>query len=285
MSSDKFDNFILWNIIKNSKYDPYGTLDRLEEYIRGFPIDIVAYKCYINVLIDIGQFEEAKEILNFVELSFPDKIDEKIIYSKFRLLSFTEKYEEAYEIYKKYKNKLITIEPRIEFFEVVYDLYNNKELRRNGFSTNSYLYNQIIEYKKEDFIDHIKKHLADYNMNLEEPNPALFNSDFPLDDVIEELDKLIPNEKKTYFGFCNNFYVFKYDNAGRVSNKSVDYFRVVVLNNTNRFITMYPMQHGELLPYIDLNYLNKNYSNPKVKRLSRVDMFYNKYGNQLNNKK
>ena len=73
--------------------------------------------------------------------------------------------------------------------------------------------------------------------------------------------------------------MFKYDNAGRISNKSVDYFRLVTIHGTNAFITMYPMHHGASLPYTDLNYLNEDYKNNNVKRLSRVDKFYNKYGN------
>ncbi len=118
-------------------------------------------------------------------------------------------------------------------------------------------------------------------MDLDDPNPAIFNLDFPLEVVLTELKTLIPNDTMTNFGFYNNFYLFKYDNVGKVNRRSVDYFRVVVINGTNKILTMYPLEHGENLPYVDLNYLNPIYQKPSEKKLSRVEKFYQKYNEFL----
>lgn len=283
--SDKFDNFTLWNIIKKSKYDPFDTLEQLKVYIEKYPTDIVAYRTYIIVLIDLGRFEEAETIINFIEHRFPNFIDEKFIFNKFRLFCFTGRFEEANEMYKAHKEELLSVEPRIDFFDVIYRLQKGEQLERHLSPERNYLYNQIVDYNKDDFVEHIKKHTADYNLDIEDSNHAIFNPDFPIDDIIDELEKIIPNENKTYFGFSNNFYVFKFNNAGRVSNKSVDFFRVVTLNGTNHFITMYPMEHGELLPHIDLNHLNKSVDSPKVRQLSRLEKFNQKYEKYLKTQK
>ena len=61
------------------------------------------------------------------------------------------------------------------------------DLRRR--EPNSYMFRQIVEYKEEDFRDHIKKHLADYNENDRNISVAYFNSDFPIDKAIIEVKK------------------------------------------------------------------------------------------------
>ena len=40
---------------------------------------------------------------------------------------------------------------------------------------------------------------------------------------------------------------------------------------------MYPADDCENLPYTDLNYLNEEITNPKVKRLSQIDKFNQRY--------
>lgn len=141
------------------------------------------------------------------------------------------------------------------------------------------MHNQLIDYQEEDFLDHIKKHLANYNMYLEKPNPTVFNPDFPFETVLNEIKTLIPCDIKTNFSFYNNFYVFKYDNAGMINYKTVDYFRAVVINGTDKIVTMYPLENGMNLPHLDLNYLSIMYQKPVSKKLSRVDSFYQKYSN------
>ena len=272
----KYNSHTLYHIAKHIKYNPYYALARLEEYLETFYEDYYGYICYIKTLIDIGDFEEAIPIIEFVESAFPDKLDSNLYYHKLRLCTFLEDYETAYQIYTNYKEEFLSIDNRISIFEVIYNkkVYDNIE---RSSTPSRYLYNQIVEYRHDDFINHISKHLANNNRNTKSPNPTIFNVDFPINEIITELKSIIPNDNRTYFNFAENFYVFKYNNNGKIDNKNADYFRVVTLHNTNELITMYPMKSGAVLPYTDLNYLNNAENKPKVRSLSRTEKFNQKY--------
>ncbi len=274
--TEKYNSYALYHIIKHIKYNPYYALARLEEYIETYYEDYFGYLCYVKTLVDIGNFKEALSIIEFVESAFPNKVDSNLYYHKLRIHAFLGNYETAYQIYNDYKEAFLRIDSRVAIFEVIYNkkVYNNIERTS---TPSRYLYNQIAEYSDNDFINHINKHLANNNQNDKSPNPTIFNQDFPIEQVIEELKTIIPNDNRTYFNFSENFYVFKYDNCGRINNKNTDYFRVVALHNTNELITMYPMKSGIILPYTDLNYLKPEKGKPKVRTLTRTEIFNQKY--------
>ena len=278
-NSEKFNNYELFQIVKEMKYNPYYAFSEIEDYLSRFPDDCYAYSYYIKLLIDLGRFEEAFSVLDFAENTFPDKIDINFIFGKIRALIFTGKYEEAYKIYTIYKDELISNDFRMSIFETICAIKVKNASLVKDISGNRYLYNQLIDYSYDDFLVHMQKHMADYNIDSESPNPVIFSHDFPFDKVLSEIDKLIPNNDRIHYSFFYNFYVFKYDANGRINNKTVDYFRVVTFHNTKDIITMYPMQNGSALPYVDLNYLNDVYDSKKVKKLSRVDRFNQKYSN------
>lgn len=273
----EFDNYLLGNIMKYYKYEPFNVIGQLEDYIRDYPRDYVGYTYYAKMLIDTGDLETAEQVLNFIDDTFPDVKKAEIKYHRVRLLMLSGRFEEAKEVFEQYKEAITSRDPKNELFEVMYDAITNNEKRRSY--NNRYLINQMIEYRYEDFLNHIKRHLADNNKDLDEPNAVIFAPDFPMEQILEEVKQYIPGDKKLFFGYYNDFYTFKYDCSGRVDNKSVDYFRIVTIHDTANFITMYPLDSGELLPYIDLNYLKEEKEESKVKRLSRVDRFNQKYGN------
>lgn len=142
---------------------------------------------------------------------------------------------------------------------------------------NRYLYKQINEYDINDFYDHIKKHLYDCSTEFSEESWDKFFEDFPLKEIINESKKYIPSNKCLYKGFYTSVYVFKFDNCGKVNNKTVDYFKIICLENNSNFITMYPADECKYLPYIDLNYLKQENELPKIKRLSQIEKFNQKY--------
>ncbi|MBQ6546867.1 MAG: hypothetical protein IJL74_02585 [Bacilli bacterium] len=274
MSQNKYNNHTLFQIVKHMKYNPYYAFSKLEDYLYEYHNDYYAYTYYVKLLIDLGNLEEAESMISFLETTFPKQIEDNLIFAKVRLLMFTGRFEEAFDLYNNYKEMLDSNGSAIIAIETMYE----KMVKDNFFEgpSGSYLRNQIVDYDYDAFLNHIQKHTADYNSSLDKPNPVIFSPDFPLDKVFEEINKIIPNDKCTYFSVYYNFYVFKYDGNGRINNKLANYFRVVTLHNTNEIITMYPMDHGALLPYIDLNYLKEE--KPSVKVMSRVDKFYKKYG-------
>lgn len=130
---------------------------------------------------------------------------------------------------------------------------------------------------EEDFLSYIQKHTADYNMNLDNPNPCIFTPDFPLEEIVEEVKKRIPSNDRLCYGFFEDTYVFQYDDCGRVENRPVDFFKVIAFDQENSgLITMYPAKECEELPSINLNYMApKTYQ--KKKTLSQIEKFNRRY--------
>ena len=272
----KYNNYKLFQIAKHMNYNPYYALAKLEDYIYEFHKDYYGYAYYLRILIDLGLFEEAKSVLDFIESAFPQLVDDYIIFHKLRLLLFTDNYEEAYNLYNRHNAVLLAKYPRTKVVEIIYEKFVNGVV--NSAYSKNYLNQQIVNYSSDCFLEHMQKHMNEYNIDVENPNPVIFNPDFPLNEIVDEINRIVPNDNRTYFSIFYNFYVFKYDDNGKIDNKYSDYFRVVTIHNTNKIITMYPMQHGEALLYTDFNYLNTE-KKVKTRKISRVDRFYQKYGN------
>jgi len=281
-----FDSWEFRYIISLFDTDPLEAKVRFEEYLRNYPNDYSAYTYYTFLLIILGNFEEAESVLEDVQNSYVndynfmkdkkkvDLMEKNIIFDTLKLLSYQERYEELFEFCQNHINEIKQLKLNS------LDFYCKQKLGIQCPEDKvklSYLINQIANYSESEFLEHIKKHLADYNQDLDVPNESIFGSDFTIAHVLEEVKKYIGSDKRLYSGFYENLYVFKYNGCGRVNNKLVDYFKIVVLHNTDHFITMFPATGCENLPYIDLNYLIHEDSKPKMKKLSQIDKFNQRY--------
>lgn len=279
MKTKYFNEFEFKSAFEFIDKNPFIAKTKFENYIKKYPTDYSAYPYYISSLIIIGNFDEAEKHLRYLEQikytndSFKHQLGKmkilknNVYFSYFKLLSYQHKYNELYKFCK-------------DNFSIIVDLkltslvfYCRKKLNLLDKSTregNTYLYRQILDYDEEDFLDHIKKHLADFNKDLDVPNSNIFSPNFPISKVIEAVKNCIPSDKRLLTGFYEDTYVFKYDYCGRVNNKITNYFKVVCFNDTNDIITMFPTTNCEELPFVDLNHLNLtiNIENSKVKKLS-----------------
>ena len=262
--------------------NPYEAKKLLEDYYKKYPHDFSSKPYYVYVLIILNKIEEARDFLEKIEAEIEndsvfqqhaDKYfytDRGIKLNMIRLLAREKKYLELLNFIQRYPN--IMDDYCISF-------YCRSQLGLLGEERkyNSYYFNQTVSYEEEDFRKHVERHTADYNMDLDDPNPSIFVPDFPLDEVIEEVKKYIPSNKRLCFGMFENTYVFRYDECGRDKNKLVDYFKVICFNDDEtHFITMCPSNYCEELPYIDLNYM-KQVEKPKQKVLSQIDKFNQRY--------
>ena len=283
--------YILNSLDKN----PLLTRKKIEEYLEKYPKDYLAYIYYAHILIVLGFFDEAETILdnleniindkkfkNNIPKSLQDKNKFNIISTRLSLLAYQEKYIELQQYYNEnihsIKQMDLELNPLMFYCRKKLGLIDSERRDKH-----SYLFKQIVQYKESDFLEHIKKHLADYNQNVEEPNPCIFNFDFPITEILTEIKKYIPSDKRLCSNFYVNVYVFKYDGCGKVNGESVNYFKIVCFHNTNDIITVYPDVDCQALPYTDLNYMNKYYSSPKTlslkhKGLSQIEKFNQRYG-------
>lgn len=269
--------------------DPIECKNRFEEYLRKYPKDYSTYPYYVGVLIQLGEFDKAENILNYVidifnnSDNFPNQKDkikifqENIFYSKLKLLSYREKYSELYEfcINNPALIKKLSLDS-VEFYAKV----KNNKIDTTSRDNVSYSLRQMIQYDENEFLNHIKKHLSDYIYDIENPNKNLFAAGFPFEKVINETKKYIPSKKCLFPGIFENVYVFKYTNCGKDNNKTVDFFKVICFHNTQNYITMVPCAECENLPYVDLDYLINTNDIPKIKTLSQIDKFNKRYNNK-----
>lgn len=278
---DRWEFLQAYDLIHN---DPIRSITLFEEYIKKYPSDYSAQNYYVYLLIVLGKIDEANVFLNNMEQAMYynskfcnhfDKIEfvnKGIFLNKIRLYSRLGEYEELYA----YFIRNIQIFDDGDLFVVPFYCRNKLGLLEKDKEYSSYLYGQIANYSKNNFLKHVERHTADYNMNLDKPNSSIFSPSFPLGKVLDEIKNYIPSEKGLGYGFFEDTYVFKYDECGRSKNKVVDYFKVICFHDDNNLITMCPSEDCENFPYTDLNYLIKE-DKPKVKSLSQIEKFNRKY--------
>lgn len=281
MAYKYYDDWEFKKIMATSGNNPYRAAIELKEYLEKYPLDYTTYPYYISILIIIGQFNAARENLDYIETILEsgvykndakrnDILKYSILYSKFKLLCCEEKYKEAYDLY-------VANAEIIDSFDVnkiVYFLKIKLGLLEENIEERAYLpyfYRQAIDYQESDFLHHAKKHCKDTLYGDEEAESE-FVSGFPIEDVVTEIKKYIPSNRKLYHGFVDNTYFFKYDNCGSCDKKMINYIKVITFNESNKIITMYPYLNGERFSYVDLNYM-KVEDSPKVRRRSQIDKF------------
>ena len=283
MSNKYFDIFEFKQIMNLMDIDPYASLSLYEQYLNKYPNDYSAYLLYCSNLIILGKLDDAERIYNYFENKYKNdkelegterskKIKESQVFTKIKLLSYQEKYDELYDFCIKNINIIRECNMHDAFF---YSRKMTNRLDLNKRDENSYLFSQIVRYEEKDFLNHIKKHMLNTDETIEKECNTIFKQDFPVEKVIEEIKKYIQSDKKLFLGFYDNVYYFKYDGCGRVDNNVVDYIKVVCFNGTKNFITMCPVVGSKNLPYEDLNYLVNE--EPEIKRMSQIDKFNKKF--------
>lgn len=282
MNNKYFDTWEFKKALANLDFNPFESVVKLENYLSKYPKDYSMRAYYSYSLITVGEFNKARKILEQLEkeafkdpqfVRQTDKVEslrKNIIFNKMRFLSYIEKYDDLYNFYLNNKKRIIDMDINEVAF---YSCIKAGKLDPNVRENHRYLFRQILEYKESDFLDHIQKHLADYNAGLEEPNKNIFSSKFPLDKVLKEIEKHFDSMKALYTGFFEDTYIFKYDACGRADDRLVDCFKVVCFHNTKNIITMCPVSNANNLPSKDLNYMVEE----KVKMVSQIDKFNKRF--------
>ncbi|MBR1413586.1 MAG: hypothetical protein IJ574_02840 [Bacilli bacterium] len=287
-----FNEYEFHKAVNTSRNNLNKAIIMLEEYIEKYPDDYCAYDYYALFLIRNGIYDKAQNIINVTkskidkDIQFQREVEKykkssyRYIHNKLLILAAKEKYQEFYDYYieniKIIKEMYEALDVNLEslFFYSKIQLGIKPKHNRDYYS---YLYRQIIEYNEEEFLEHVKKHMADYNYENDYYSNSLFAENFDYNKILKEVKKNIPSNNRKIDEFITDYYYFKYDNCGRYDYKIQDYFKVIVLHNTANIITMYPTTLSEDIPYIDLNYLKALEEQPKTKRLSQVDKFKTKY--------
>lgn len=281
MGKDYFNTLETDKIFNLKKPNPYLALKKYEEYFDQYPKDYSTYWYYIDTLLVVGKINEAERVIKKVkELVANDNnyfqnsermrlFNRNMHYVVIKLLLLKKEFQEAMDYQIRYKDEIFDIKVNAVDILCQKQIGKLKIEREKGFS---YIYKQFIEYSEKDFLEQVKKHFV--NTDEKSKVECYFVSDFPLLEVIKEIKKYMPSDKVLYTGFGDSNYYFKYDGCGRYYKKVENYFKVACIYGTNNIITMYPIDYGDDLPYVDLNYMIKNNEKINEPNDDRIAKFY-----------
>lgn len=271
---DKEFSYIM-KLIKDKKMNEAVT--QLEIYLEKYPYDTCACTSYACLLINRGDLQEAAEVIDNITVTSKTtkQSKEEILKIKLKLLCCQRKYRECYDyLLENNINLMSSIE---DYYSILAFLAKKLDLEPEiPEKMYTYTINQILSYSEEEAIKHIRKHADDYSSK----NYSCFNTDFPLEEVYYKIRNIIATNDNydLHSATIRNIYIFKYDANGRSHQKMVDYIKVVAIQDTNDIITMFPYENKGNLPYIDLTPQKEIEEIPKVKRLSQIDKFNQRYG-------
>ena len=288
-----YDHWELTQIRKLVKTNPYLAKIKYEEYLQKFPEDCHAYVSYANCLNILGLAEESDRYvsvcLQIIEssnkyLNSPEKVKylkNECYYTYLKNLAYRGQYQTLYKSLITNSSRLIELSrlSNLKRKRCIDDAFCYSKLL-SGNSENtidnraSYKASQIIDYQEERFYEHIQKHLKSFLPEYEIFESAVFNEDFPIKEIVEEAKKQLLCADRLFSFFVDEYY-FEYNGCGEVDGKKTDYFKIVVLHNTDKLITMYPTAEGKNLHSIDLNYLQQGKGNSR--KLSQIDKFNMRY--------
>lgn len=208
------DDFEYNKILSLKSTNPFEAKKLMEEYLKKYPKDYIAACNYCDILVLIGEMNEAEKVLNsIITIANNDKyynrdhnrtikLNERVLYSKIKILAYQERYNELYKLCLDNKQLL---KKKMDYYHLLF--FCQKQLgtlEDDKLMQKTYLYMQIINYSEELMMEHIKKHSVDYNRDLDNPKDGIFVLDFPFEKVIEEIKKYIPSEKRLYSGIIED---------------------------------------------------------------------------------
>lgn len=304
-----FDSNYFKKIERMKNKDINLVIKMYEDYLIKFPYDYYTYTLYASSLIKVNRIDEAEKVLDYADKlynkkKYDDKEKEKkykatSTFSRIKVLCYKEEYGKILDLIRE--NRIALRENKYKISTMIE--YCRKQLGLEPLEGNEedhYAHDQIKNYDEESALEHVQKHMIISGKDIDSTTTSFFNEDFPLEKIIEEIKKLVPNDTKTCTGLYDHHYYFKYDECGRCIKekdrtnfavgieeenkawraklKTTDYFKVVVLKDTKNIITICPCETPKGFQYTDLNYL-KEKDVPKVLRRSNLDKFKEKYKN------
>ena len=155
--------------------DPFEAERLMRVYLYDYPNDRSKLGLYASLLVIIGDFTNAERVLAVIENFLYNLVPEKnptfyrnILYTYhvtyLKLLIATGRYQEYIDYYESVKDELESINVKINIKPAY--LYCRRKLGkfvRESVHRENYSYSirQAAEYKEDEFIEHIEKHMAD----------------------------------------------------------------------------------------------------------------------------
>ncbi len=270
-----FNEAYFKSIVKLAEeYRLQEAISEYQKYIKAYPEDVSGYTLYADALIKANRLEEASGILehasDIINKKTPGVGSDYLMMIKIKLLCCQKKYKECYALFSKNKHVYINSGKSLKKLS----LFLRKKLGflcEADYQNLDYFSKQILDYSEDKALEHIKKH-------LDSGESSVFIDTFPVEEMYAKLREMLPLEGKVIASNMTDLYLFKYIASGYVSNRLVDYFQVITLQDSNEIIAMYPYENKERRSFIDLAPALEE-EPLALKKVSQIEKFNRKYGN------
>lgn len=260
------------NLFKNKKYSQVIKL--ASKYLKILPnsqiIRFMRAKSYRNLC----EFDKAIEDLKYnLSLEYSDHS----LCELYFLYYYLNMYQEAIELLPIiYKTRCINAYS-VSISELVMKIQLGIDIKVKKGDNCDYIKSQIFNYSTTMALEHIQNHIQ---AEEDEPLKSYFNKNINLDYLFKTVRISIDNSKKLNKDDILEVHNFAIFNIGYQGNDICNSIKVVVVPNTNKIITMYPIcdvDYNNITEInIDYDKLFKREPN-KVKKISQIDKFNAKY--------
>lgn len=211
-----------------------NAIDRLKEF-KNPDYDQINYLIG-NLYYNTNDYDLARKFFNNIENKDSNQYYFSITKQLCMLLG-EEKYEEARVLLNQFKD--ILSEKGDESLCHLLCFFLDMTLdHKTSLEPIHYSEQQMINYSKEQALDHIEKH---FNKKDIETSEAIFNKNIDKEELFEFVTNSLCNDylyKSEFF----DLYYLPYENAGDESEEKCNYIKVVTLHDTHNIITMYPVR-------------------------------------------
>lgn len=246
----RYDQKSINAILKTIRERNWGRTHYLcEEYIKSYPNDIYIYLVYINVLLKLGRTEKARELYNQVKLAKKEHKNNinTHFYATVKLLLQEEKYQECLDFLNDHKN-LFTVKEDSNYVRTFCKSMLGKPIIDIGYD--GYIYNQIINYREEDAIEHIREHANKDNKDAK----GFFSPDIDIEECFHIIRSRIPHSLKLYVGVMYYDSIFKIEDCGTYDGEKTDLVVATGIVNTDKILTIYPNRNINKQAFIDITH-------------------------------
>ena len=189
----------------------------------------------------------------------------------FKLYYIYDYYKEAYALFDQVKEDLKQLYYyNISLLEKILQVKNGIEVTCD--ETSKGFINRLVNYNEDRALIHIYEHMHEVK---QKPRHTLFQ-DIDLRELFYNVKSVLPQSKRIPRFHFNDLYLFYFPHIGEEDMETI---LVVTNKGTSEIVSIYP-EKTEYTEFINYNlhelYLNKD--SEKVKKISQIDKFYQRYG-------
>lgn len=242
----------------------------------GYDCQVIYY--YGKCLRKTGRVKEAIKVLSDL-INYQDEYNQKLYYfpakmELFKVYFINNYYKEAYTLFDELRGNF---QESSNFKEYYIERLLQIRLGQyaediNGEPASIY---RMLHYDENQAIDHMKKHLPDYN----DCGCSEFNN-VNIVDLLERVKKVLPTSKKLQRFSLNDVYLFRFSRIG-VDNSNI--LLVVTNKGTYEVVSMYPT-NTKFIGTINDNLYNEYLEDKEVNKdkMSQIDKFNKRYFKKMN---